>query len=85
MKYGISKRKWLLLWYLPLCILGFNKITIFKSHYEDLKISLVKSKKKKKKLGLKVRNMTRKITLTKSITRPLESSLKLFRYFVFYL
>ena len=48
MKYGISKRKWLLLWYLPLCILGFNKIRIFKSHYEDLKISLVKSKKKKK-------------------------------------
>ena len=81
MKYGISKRKWLLLWYLPLCILGFNKIRIFKSHYEDLKISLVK-RKKKKKLGLKVRNMTRKITLTKC---PLESSLKLFRYFVFYL
>ena len=56
----------ILLWYLPICIQGFNKIRIFKSHYEDLKNSLVKSKKKNI-LGLKVRNMTRKITLTKSI------------------
>ena len=36
----------ILLWYLPPCIQGFNKIRIFKSHYEDLKNPLVKSKKK---------------------------------------
>ena len=54
----------ILLWYLPPCIQGFNKIRIFKSHYEDLKNPLVKSKKKY--FGIE-RNMTRKITLTKSI------------------
>lgn len=37
----------ILLWYLPICIQGFNKIRIFKSHYEDLKNSLVKKVKKK--------------------------------------